>query len=502
MFRSFFPEPRLFFPSAVIWMLLAVVVWFTVGDTVRQAISIDRFVVAPVCAVAPAQGPASPAASGQAAAPAAPSSPAQSGAAGSTADAAGSTTSAGAPSSTPANTAGGAAGAAASSPAAAATTAAPATAAPTANCLAPDDTRFLTGGRIWLYEYVLLVSFLFCAFWYFYRRNQWYWWSVVGSTGILLIIYFNVQINAWINDWQGTFFNLLQQALSQPRSVSPDQFYGQIIILFAVLMPNIAVLVLLDFFTSHYIFRWRKAMNAFYMRHWPTIRTVEGAAQRVQEDTMRFASTLEDLGTSFFSSLITLVVFLPILWGLSQHITQIPIVGAVPGALVWVALLAAIGGTALLAVVGIRLPGLNFNNQRVEAAYRKELVYGEDHGDRAQPPTVRQLFANVQKNYFRIYFNYTYFNLAKYLYLNLVGYVPLLAMAPSILAGALTLGLYQQVANAFDQVSSSFQFFARAWSTIVELLSIRKRLVLFESHIPAGAAVEHDPPLPAAEAGV
>jgi peptide/bleomycin uptake transporter len=34
-------------------------------------------------------------------------------------------------------------------------------------------------------------------------------------------------------------------------------------------------------------------------------------------------------------------------------------------------------GTGLLAV-GIKLPGLEFKNQRVEAAYRKELVYGED----------------------------------------------------------------------------------------------------------------------------
>ena len=57
--------------------------------------------------------------------------------------------------------------------------------------------------------------------------------------------------------------------------------------------------------------------------------------------------------------------------------------------------------------------------------------------------------------------------------------------------------------NAFDQVSSSFQFFARAWSTIVELLSIRKRLVLFESHIPTDADVTSaEPPLPLAEAGM
>ena len=156
----------------------------------------------------------------------APSSPAQSGAAGSTADNAGSTTSAGAPPATPANTAGGAPGATASTPAAAATaaatgpapaaTAAPAAAAATANCLAPDDNRFLSGAKVWQYEYVLLASFLFCVFWDFYRRNEWYWWSVVGSTGILLVIYFNVEISAWINDWQGSFFNLLQQALASP----------------------------------------------------------------------------------------------------------------------------------------------------------------------------------------------------------------------------------------------------------------------------------------------
>jgi peptide/bleomycin uptake transporter len=485
VFRSFFPAPRLFFSSVVVWLLLAVVVWFTVGSGVRQAISIDRFVVPPVCAAAPAPA-------------AAVTPPAQSGATGSTADASGSTTSGGAPAATPANTAGGAAATAASST----TAAAVAPPVGSTNCLAPDDTRFLTGDRVWLYEFVLLITVIFCAFWYFYRRNQWYWWSVVGSAAILLIIYFNVQISAWINDWQGSFFDLLQQALSKPKSVTPQQLYGQILVLFAVLMPNIIVLVLLDFFTSHYIFRWRKAMNAYYMRHWPAIRTVEGAAQRVQEDTMRFASTLEDLGTSFFSSLITLVVFLPILWKLSSHITQVPIIGDIPGSLVWVALLTAVGGTILLAVVGIKLPGLNFNNQRVEAAYRKELVYGEDYADRAEPPTVRQLFSNVQKNYFRLYFNYTYFNLAKYIYLNIVGYVPLLAMAPSILAGSLTLGIYQQVQNAFDQVSSSFQFFARAWSTIVELQSIRKRLVLFEKNIPAGAEVEFEPPLPTADAGI
>ena len=441
MFRSFFPVPRQFFLSAVLWLLAATLIWFTLGAPIRSAISIDRFLAPAICApdAAPAASASDQPATG-AATTANPNTPAS--------------TDAAAPAAAP------------------------------ANCVA-QDTNFLNGEKIWEYQYVLMIALIFCIFWYFYKRNEWYWWSVVSSTIILLVLYFNVQVDAWINAGSGTFFDMVQQALSQPKSVDAGQFYGQVFLLFAVLMPNILVLVLLNFYTSHYIFRWRKAMNSYYMAYWPAIRTTEGAAQRVQEDTMRFADTVEDLGTSFFSSLITLVVFLPLLWGFSQHITELPILGAVPGSLVWVALIAAALGTAMLALVGIRLPGLNFQNQRVEAALRKELVYGEDDAGRAEPLTARELFANVQKNYFRLYFHYTYFNLARYAYLNIVGYVPLLAMSPSILAGTLTLGLYQQISTAFGQVSSSFQFFARAWTTIVNLLSVYQRLHHFESFIPA-----------------
>ena len=448
MFRSFFPEPRLFFASALVWGLATLLIWFTVGDAIRAVISIDRFTSPAICTSEQAAQIEAAQAASQAAA-AATDAPASAALA------------------TPETS-----------------TASEATVLP--DCLI-EDTNFLNGDKIWQYEYIILISILFCVFWYFYKRNEWYWWSVAGSAGILLVIYFNVQVDAFINDWSGTFFNMVQTALSQPGSVDPGEYYAQVILIFAVLLPNILVLVLLAFYTSHYIFRWRKAMNNFYMRYWKTIRTTEGAAQRVQEDTMRFASIVEDLGTSFFNSLITLAVFLPILWTLSVNITHLPLLQEVPGSLVWVALIAAALGTVMLAAVGFKLPGLNFQNQLVEAAYRKELVYGEDDDARAEPMTARELFGNVQKNYFRLYFHYTYFNLARYGYLQVAGYIPLLALSPSILAGSLTLGLYQQVQIAFSQVSTSFQFFARAWSTIVELQSVHKRLVHFEKSIPKDA---------------
>ena len=224
-------------------------------------------------------------------------------------------------------------------------------------------------------------------------------------------------------------------------------------------------------------------MNEYYMEHWDKLRTVEGAAQRVQEDTMRFAGIMEGLGSAFISSIMTLIAFLPLLWTLSKEVTELPILGAVNGSLVFLALLSAAFGTVLLAAVGYRLPGLEFNNQKVEAAYRKELVYGEDSDERATPPAVSELFGGVRSNYFKLYFNYLYFNVFRYAYLQGANFIPLIALGPTFVAGAITFGLYQQISQAFGRVENSFQFLVNSWTTIVELMSIYKRLIAFESRI-------------------
>ena len=48
----------------------------------------------------------------------------------------------------------------------------------------------------------------------------------------------------------------------------------------------------------------------FYIANWPQLRTIEGASQRVQEDTMRFATTMEGLGVNLISAVLTLLAFL------------------------------------------------------------------------------------------------------------------------------------------------------------------------------------------------
>lgn len=342
---------------------------------------------------------------------------------------------------------------------------------------------FLNADKSWVYQYIIAAAALFCLGWVFLGRHRWFGWSVLGSAFILVFTYFTVQITVWLNDWYGDFYDLLQRALSDPGSVSAMEYYSKISTVLYILVPTIMAKVLFQYFTSHYVFRWRTAMNEYYMSHWAKLRKVEGAAQRVQEDTMRFATIMEYLGSAFISAIMTLLAFLPILWTFSNKVTELPLIGPVNGSLVFVALLSSIFGTLLLAAIGYKLPGLEFHNQRVEAAYRKELVYGEDHENRAEPPTVRELFGNVRKNYFKLYFNYMYFNVFRFAYIQGANFVPLVALGPTIIAGVITFGVYRQISNAFSQVESSFQFLVNSWTTIVDLMSIHKRLMAFESVI-------------------
>ena len=291
---------------------------------------------------------------------------------------------------------------------------------------------------LWLYQYMIVTGAIVVGLVGWLLPHRWFWWSVGVSALIVFLLWFQVQLDVMVNNWFGVFYNLIQKALAKPNAITQTEFYTQQATFGGIAMVHIFAAVLTAFITSHYIFRWRTAMNDHYTANWQRLRHIEGASQRVQEDTMRFAETLEGLGTRLIDSVMALIAFLPILWGLSSYVKELPLIGYVPQALVFVAVIWAAFGTGLLAVAGIRLPGIEFHNQRVEAAYRKELVLGEDRADRAQPPTLQELFAKVRANYFRLYVNFLYFNIARYGYLQAGALVAYVSLGPTIVAGGMT----------------------------------------------------------------
>jgi peptide/bleomycin uptake transporter len=354
--------------------------------------------------------------------------------------------------------------------------------------------RFWSAPHLWFDLYFAIGAAIFSGFWMVLSPHPWSRWSILGSALILFTSYFQVQLSVAINDWRGPFYNLIQKALTSATkgTIKHAEFYAGILTFFGIATIFILVAVLTRFFVSHYVFRWRTAMNGFYVANWPRLRTIEGASQRVQEDTMRFATILENLGGNLINAVMTLIAFLPVLLLLSSNVTELPLVGAIPYPLVIAAVLWSVFGTGLLALVGIRLPGIEFHNQRVEAAYRKELVLGEDSADRATPPTLAMLFANVRRNYFWLYMNYMYFNVGRYLYIQTDAIFPYVLLVPTLVAGTITFGILQQILGAFSEVRSSFQYLVNTWSTIVDLISIYKRLRSFEAKL-------HGEPLPSIE---
>ena len=341
-------------------------------------------------------------------------------------------------------------------------------------------SRFWTPSFLWFYLWFFVATLLFALFWKWKSNNPWQRWSVWGSAFILFNIWFAVQVNVVVNAWYNPFYDLIQKMLSNGGG-DVNQLYAESMTFLYVAMVYVTIAVFNLFFVSHYVFRWRTAMNDYYTAHWDKLRHIEGASQRIQEDTMRFAKTTESLGVSFIQALMTLMAFLPVLFQLSVHVKSLPIVGEIPHALMWAAVSWAVLGTVVLMIVGYKLPGLEFNNQRVEAAYRKELVYGEDHAERADPLTLKELFSKVRFNYFRLYFHYAYFNMVRIWYMQLDNLYGLFVLFPSIAAGTITLGLMMQISNVFGKVRESFQYLIESWPTIIELLSIYKRLKAFES---------------------
>ena len=317
----------------------------------------------------------------------------------------------------------------------------------------------------------------------FFTTRKWILWAWLGSTIILGSLWLQVEIDVKINEWFGVFYDMIQKALATPNAITLEEYFESLLSFITLAGMYIALYVAISFFTAHFLFRWRTAMVEWYHSVYDQARTIEGASQRVQEDTIKFTRIMEGLGTSFIESIMILIQFVPILFGLS---IGIPIFffgeweyGLIVGALIW-----TLGGTIFLIALGwiLRLVGVEYDLQKQEAAYRKVLVIAEDDGN-VRPKKIDELFDDVRKIHFLSYIRYLYFNIGRMAYLQANVLSAYVFLAPAIVAGVVTLGVMQQIIRAFGRVEGSMQYLLKAWPTIIELASVYKRLREFEEKL-------------------
>jgi len=317
----------------------------------------------------------------------------------------------------------------------------------------------------------------------FFLTKRWILWAWGGSAVILFCIWYGVQIDVKINQWFGVFYDNLQTALGNPGAITMSEYIGSLWSFAELAAMWVSISLFSQFLTSHWLFRWRASMVEWYHDVYHKARRLEGASQRVQEDTVRFSRIVQDLGTNLIEAVMVLVEFFPILMGLSIG-TTIMFFGDWEYGLVTASLLWAVGGTLLMIGLAwlLRLVGIEYDLQKREASYRKMLVLAEEDGS-IRPKSFDELFMDVRSIHFKSYLRYLWFNVGRLAYLQtnvLIGYI---LLAPAIVAGAMTLGVMQQILRAFGRVEGSMQYLFKAWPTIIELASVYKRLREFERNI-------------------
>ena len=331
----------------------------------------------------------------------------------------------------------------------------------------------------------------------FFLSKQYGLYAWIMGAVICFISWYSVQLAVALNQWNREIYDTLQQLneaqfwnllwgwdwhtlkdfiLLQDNPLTDKPVVASLLQYIVFFIP---IAVYFTWQTQRYLFKWRQSNTEHYLNRWERCKTnIEGASQRIQEDLAKFGKTLEGLFINALKSVLTLIAFIPILWTLSEGL---PIYDGkfVPGFLVWIALAMSLGGTLISVVVAWKLPGLEFNNQVVEARFRKQLVLGEDDMGKRLIADLFPMFDSVRRNYYKLFNWYMGLSVWQTAFGILLGNIALIALAPSFFSQLITLGVFFQVLNAFTRVESSMTFFVDSWGVIVDFMSVIKRLRQF-----------------------
>jgi len=241
-------------------------------------------------------------------------------------------------------------------------------------------------------------------------------------------------------------------------------------------------------------FEWREALTASYLYRWLVLSkkrdvSIESASQRVQEDCSKFATAVVTFGLTFMTEFVKVATFTPLLWEKTLVLEGYP-----SYTLVLIAYAGNIIGVGVSMLVGSRLVGLEYENQRAEAAFRKELVYAEDATPgRGELPVTHALFRALKRNFYTLFRHFVYIEGWQVLFDQLASMFPFVFLAHSVYRGKLTLGEYTSTVSAFSTVNGGLSTLIHKWIDFVELLSVIRRLRELEASLPPLSPTDGDP---------
>ena len=322
---------------------------------------------------------------------------------------------------------------------------------------------------------------------YFFSEDRWAGRALLGA--VITIELSIVAINVMLNQWNNRFYNALQER-------NWDAFISELGF-FCILATIYIVLAVYQLYLNQWLqIRWRRWMTQHYLDHWLAganhyrMQLLGDAAdnpdQRIAEDINLFIDRTLTITVGLLSAIVTLFSFVVILWTLSAA-APLHLFGAsfaIPGYLVWAALLYAAVGTTLTHLIGWPLISLNFRQQRFEADFRFNLVRVRENseqiallgGETAERERLLDRFGYVVGNFLLIMQRTKQLTFLTSGYTQISIVFPFIVISPAYFAGAVQLGGLMQTASAFTSVQKALSFFVEAYRALAEWRAVIARL--------------------------
>ncbi len=348
----------------------------------------------------------------------------------------------------------------------------------------------------------------FHGFWGLFKG---YWsseekWKARGLLAAVILlnfaaVYLLVQINSWYN----VFYNALQSYQASAFWPLVGQFtllafLYIILAVYAIYLRQMVQIKWRTWMTDRYLARWMGGQT--YYRLQVLGSDTDNPDQRISEDINQFVTLTLQLLVGSLKELTTLAAFGVVLWNLSGVLT-VPVGShefTIYGYMFWFSLIYSVIGTFLAHLVGRKLIGLDFDQQRYEADFRFNMMRVRENsesvafyrGERPETTGFKERFAKVIKNYWQLMRRTKLLNFYVNGYGQLAIIVPLVMAAPRYFGGAMALGGLMQTVSAFGRVQDALSYFVTSYDTIAQLAAVTRRLDSFTSHMEQASAVKSE----------
>ena len=346
----------------------------------------------------------------------------------------------------------------------------------------------------------------FRTFWHLFRGywNSEHKWRARGLLAFVIGLNFaSVYLLVRINSWYNEFYNALQQ-------YAQESFWPLVGEFTALAFLYIIIAVYAIYLRQMLQIRWRTWMTDRYLAGWMQHQVyyrlqvlgsdTDNPDQRISEDINQFVALTLQLLLGFLKQLTTLGAFGVVLWNLSGAFT-VPLGShefVIYGYMFWFSLIYSILGTVGAHLVGRRLIGLNFDQQRYEADFRFNMMRVRENsesvafyrGEDAENVGFKERFARVISNYWQLMRQTKLLNFYVNGYAQLAIIVPLVLAAPRYFGGEMALGGLMQTVSAFGRVQDALSYFVESYDTIAQLAAVIRRLSTFTEHMEQAQALE------------